>query len=314
MKDTAKTTPTRLLVLTFIICAIIITFSYWHKVRGMLEGFIVTVDEVVLGAQCPDYCAYDGTTYYLVFNNKPFLQGSNPLTFNTEDDIKSKLTELKCPTEPFIQNMIILRRDTNHDDPTETIERRCAKDIALNKFGIDSCAANFALSGGKGLQKEFSSIGSDNLKGMSADNLNKVEGELRSMNSGIDGGSMDNYKMIRKLVNFVNQNDESVMVDYDLETCMYERVGNLFNGQPSQEYPPHLKQQDLGSNQLIHKFRKHFDQQEEMYDSGADIRDSNSNNNGSDHVNVNDLTDFKNYFDAANNVVSDDFINKVFDS
>jgi hypothetical protein len=312
MKHTAKTTPTRVLVLTIIICAIIITFSYWHKVRGMLEGFIVTVDEVVLGSQCPDYCAYDGATYYLVFNNKSFIKGSNPLTFDSVDAIKGKLTELKCPTEPFIQNMIILRRGTNHDDPTETIERRCGKKIALNKFGIDSCAADFALSGGKGIQKEFSSIGSDALKGMSSDNLNKVEGELRAMNSGIDAGTMDNYKMIRKLVDFVNQNDESIMVDYDLETCMYEEVGNLFNGQTSQEYPPHLKQQDLGSNQLVHKFRKHFGQQEEMLASGMDVpMDSDDSN---EHVTVNDLSDFKSYFDEANNVVSDDFINKVFAS
>jgi hypothetical protein len=310
MKHTSKTTPTRLLVLTIIICAIIITFSYWHKVRGMLEGFIVTVDEVVLGSQCPDYCAYDGATYYLVFNNKPFSKGSNPLTFNSVDAVKGKLTELKCPTEPFIQNMIILRRGTNHDDPTETIERRCGKHIALNKFGIDSCAADYALGGGTVLQGEFSSIGSDSLKGMSDNNLKKSEDKLKTM--GAKKGTMDNYKMIRKLVNFVNQNDESVMVDYDLETCMYEQVGNLFNGQPSEEYPSYLKQQDLGSNKLVHKFRKHFGQQEEMLESGADIRDGDENS--SDHIKIDDIREFQSYFDAANNVVSDDFINKVFNT
>lgn len=304
---TPKTTPMKLLILTIVICAIIIIFSYWHKFLNMLEGFIVTVDEVVLGSQCPDYCAYDGLTYYLVFNNKPFIQGSNPLTFTTEAEVRNKLIALGCPIEPFIQNMIILRRGTNHDDPVETIERRCGKKIAFNKFGIDTCASEFSLGGNTGLQKEFSSIGSDSLKSMSNNNLNGIETRLQTM--GSDAETMDNYKMIRKLVDFVNQNDESIMVDYDLETCMFEQVGNLFNGQPSQEYPSHLKQQDLGTNENIHKFRKHFGQQQELNLSGGDIT---SIENDSEYVTINDMTGFKSYFDAANNVVSNDFINKVF--
>jgi hypothetical protein len=309
MKHTkSTTTPMKLLGLTIIICAIIITFSYWHKMRNMLEGFIVTVDEVVLGTQCPDYCAYDGSTYYLVFNNKPFSQGTNPLTFGSEGEVRTKLNNLGCPADAFIKNMIVLRRGTNHDDPTETIERRCGKKIALNKFGIDTCASEFSLGGNTGLQKEFSSIGSDSLKGMSNNNLNRIETGLQTM--GSDADTMDNYKMIRKLVDFVNQNDESVMVDYDLETCMFEQVGNLFNGQPSQEYPPHLKQQDLGTNENIHKFRKHFGQQQELNLSGGDIT---SLENESEHVTINDMSGFKAYFDAANSVVSDDFINKIFD-
>ena len=45
--------------------------------------------------------------------------------------------------------------------------------------------------------------------------------------------------------------------------------------------------------------------------AGADIRANGDNE--VEHVTINDLSAFKSYFDAANNVVSDDFINRVFD-
>jgi hypothetical protein len=127
---------------------------------------------------------------------------------------------------------------------------------------------------------------------------------------GAKSGTMDNYKMIRKLVDFVNQNGESVMVDYDLETCMFEQIGDLFNGQPSEEYPPHLNQQDLGTHTNIHKFRKHFGQQQELNSSGVNIRDTK---NVGEHITINDMRDFQSYFDASNNVVSDNVITKLFD-
>jgi hypothetical protein len=303
------------LSLLIVLLALIIVLSYWNKISKMFDTFIVTVDEVILGKQCPDYSVYDGNNYYLVFNNKEFTQGINPLVFANKEEMSYKLLELGCPVEPFIKNLIILRRQTNHDDPTENIERRCAKHIAKNKFGIDTCAFEFAHSGSDNLKKEinhvYDFITSENLAKLDNKSLNDLEPKLQNIeDQNMRSKALDNYKMIRKLVDFINQNDESVMVDYDLETCMFEEVGNLFSGQPSNDYPPFLNQQDLGTKKNIHKFRKHFGQQQELM--------FNDNNNTSLDISGNYLDKeshlgFVKYFNDANNVISDDVINTIFE-
>ena len=202
--------------------------------------------------------------------------------------------------------MVELRRNRNNDDPQEDLERRCAKHIALNKFAIDKCAFNFSHSTPE-LSKEFSSLSSEQLGKLDNKTLSGIETKVKTMG----GPALDNYKMIRKLVDFINQNDESVMVDYDLETCMFERVGDLFNGQPSNDIPQFLKHQDLGTKSAIHKFRKHFDQQQAQVESGADIESSLDDNEGM-YLDEQSMSGFVKYFKDANNVISDDVMNKLF--
>lgn len=301
-----KNNSQRFLFFLLILTLIINLSLKWHNIRKYLEGFIVTVDEVILGSHCPDYLAFDGSYYYLVFNNKSFDGINNPLTFDNINDVKSKLNNLDCPIQPFIQNMVELRRNRNNDDPQEDLERRCAKHIALNKFAIDKCAFNFSHSTPE-LSKEFSSLSSEQLGKLDNKTLSGIETKVKTMG----GPALDNYKMIRKLVDFINQNDESVMVDYDLETCMFERVGDLFNGQPSNDIPQFLKHQDLGTKSAIHKFRKHFDQQQAQVESGADIESSLDDNEGM-YLDEQSMSGFVKYFKDANNVISDDVMNKLF--
>jgi len=307
-----KLVITLLIIITLLI-GIIILFTL---VKSKNESFIVTVSEYVLGKQCPDYCAYDGHSYYLVFNNKDFDGINNPLVFESIDDIKLKCKELKCPYEHYINNMIILNRKTNHDDPQEDIERKCAKRIALNKYSIDKCAFNYAYST-PDLVKEFTSVDTKSLSAIDNNSLNAIESTINSMNSSNNKDTaLDNYKMIRQLVDFINQNDESVMVDYDLETCMFEKVGQLFNGQPNNEIPQHLKQQDLGTTENLHKFRKHFESSGQDYVYNTSIDNDTTRLevvNDSIYLDDDNMKGFVSYFNESNNVIEDNVINKVFD-
>ena len=142
---------------------------------------------------------------------------------------------------------------------------------------------------------------------MNIENINKLEPIIQKMGDK----SLDNYKKIKQLVEFINQNDESVMVDYDLETCMYERIGDVFKGQNGQNYPLYLQQQDLGENETIHKFRKHFGQQEELLSSGTDI--TNLDENDKSYLDEESNSGFVNYFKESNSVITNDVINMVFD-
>lgn len=299
-----KNNTHRFLVFLLILITLIFITIKWSKLQSLLETFIVTVDEVILGSQCPDYLAFNGSNYYLVFNNKEFDGINNPLVFDSIEEVKSKLVELECPTEPFIRNMVQLRAVRNNDDPQEDLERRCSKHVALNLAGIDKCAFEYAHSTPE-LSKEFSSISTEQLGKLDNSSLNSIEDKVKTMS----GGALDNYKMIRKLVQFINQNDESVMVDYDIETCMFERVGDLFNGQPGNKVPQYLKQQELGTKKNIHKFRKHFGQQMEQLEAGADV---SSLENESGYLDEQSMSGFIKYFNDANEVIEDKVIDKLF--
>lgn len=293
------------LVIIFVIVYIILT----KKKIFNSESFIVTVNEYVLGKQCPDYCAYDGHNYYLIFNNKEFDGINNPLIFETEAEVKAKCNKLNCPVEHYLQNMIILNRKTNHDDPQEDLERKCAKQIALNSFSIDKCAFDFAYSTPE-IADTITSP-NNNLSKTSSNNLLNLEGEIKNMSDATkQKKALDNYKMIRQLVDFINQNDESVMVDYDLETCMFEKVGDLFNGQSGNNVPLHLKKQDLGTKTNLHKFRKHFN------NSGKNLKDSKgvdfTGNEESTYLDEDSMKGFIDYFNKSNNVIEDNVITKIF--
>lgn len=280
------------------------------KAADKLESFIVTVTETILGKQCPDYCAYDGHSYYLVFNNKSFDGINNPLVLDSENAVKQKCDELGCPGDAYINNMIILHRKTNHDDPQEGLERRCAKQIALNRFSIDKCAFDFAYSS-PDLVDDLPAPNTENLSKMEANKLLGLESKIKSMkDSEKKNKALDNYKMIRQLVDFINQNDESVMVDYDLETCMFEKIGNIFRGQPSNTVPPHLKQQDLGTNENLHKFRKHFETIGVDTNTGKD-KDIEINRD-SEYLDEESMGGFISHFKESNKVIPDKFINDIF--
>jgi hypothetical protein len=296
-----------LLVLGLIIYIIVNRF----KAADKLESFIVTVTETILGKQCPDYCAYDGSSYYLVFNNKSFDGVNNPLVLDSETAVIQKCNELGCPGESYINNMIILHRKTNHDDPQEGLERRCAKKIALNSFSIDRCAFDFTYSS-PDLVDDIQVPNTDNLSKMEANKLLGLESKIKSMaDSENKKKALDNYKMIRQLVDFINQNDESVMVDYDLETCMFEKIGNIFRGQPSNTIPPYLKQQDLGTNENLHKFRKHFETIGVDTNTGKDTE--TEINRDLDYLDESSMRGFVSHFKESNKVIPDNFINDIFD-
>lgn len=297
-------------IIVVIVILFVIVYMIYNNKFINAETFLVTVKEYVLGIQCPDYCVYDGHNYYLIFNNKEFDGINNPLVFDSESEVKAKCNELNCPSDHYLQNMIILNRKTIHDDPQEDLERKCAKQIALNRFSIDKCAFDFAYSIPE-IADTVSLPNGNNLSKINANNLLNIEGQIKNMYDDTKKEkALDNYKMIRQLVDFINQNDESVMVDYDLETCMFEKVGDLFNGQSSNNIPLYLKKQDLGTKDNLHKFRKHFENSGQYINSS---RDTNFTSNGDNTYLDNDsMKGFIDYFNKSNNVIEDNVINKIF--
>jgi len=292
----------------FIIILIIITILIilHNKTKKYIDSFIVTVDEVILGNNCPDYSVFDGYNYYLIFNNKEFDGVNNPLFYDSKEKMITKLNELKCPVNHYIKNLIVLRRNTNHDDPHETIERKCNKHISLNNYSIDKCAFNFAYGDSTNLNKEFININTDELSKISDETLDKLEPKMKTMG----GESLDNYKMIRQLVDFINQNDESIMVNYDLETCMYEKIGDIYKNEENTN-PEYLQKQEIGSKNIIHKFRKHFGADKSTTYENIDIENEITDTG---YLDEESMGEFIKYFETANNVISDDIINTLFEN
>lgn len=294
----------RIMIVLFLILTVIIIFIIikWFKLQYLFESFIITVDEVILGSQCPDYLAYDGFKYYLVFNNKIFDNINNPLIFNNINDVKVKLKQLNCPINTFINNIIELRRVRKNDDPQENLERSCSKHIANNLNAIDKCAFNYAYSTPE-LSKEFTNLTTEELSKINNTTLDNIENKVKTL----DNNAIDNYKKIRKLIEFINQNDESVMVDYDLETCMFEKINDIFNNQSNNTIPYYLKDVNLGSKDNLHKFRKHFAQQQQNLNSN-NLSELDNNT----YLDNQSMAEFIKFFNNSNNVIEDKVINTLF--
>jgi hypothetical protein len=101
-----------------------------------LDNFIIFVDDVVIPTSCYDYLVTNGNKFFLL-NTKKIIDGvTNPLTFDTKEDAKAYLKNLKCPTNiPFVD--LVMRKKI--DDPTVSYQRECNKKVAPNLFDIDVC-------------------------------------------------------------------------------------------------------------------------------------------------------------------------------
>ena len=262
-----------LIVTLFILLAICI-FN-----RRLMENFIVTVEETILPSNCPDYLVTDGQYYYLIFNNKEFDGKNNPLTFNDIADVKQTLSNMNCP----MLDIIPLRRKTNHNDPWDNYERQCGKLIAKPLHSLESCAFDIAY-------QNPDTDGTPKLilpEDLAKMDVKELKSKLKTANS-VDS---EKIKVLRRLNDYLANAGDSVMVDYDLETCMIEKVG-LDDGE--------LGGSHLGSVDILQKFNNHFNQ------SIAELRDKGSNdtkNNAINDVDILDnkaLKDFDTYFKKAN--------------
>lgn len=256
-----------LLIILFVLLALCI-FN-----RRNLESFIVTIEETILPKQCPDYLVTDGQYYYLVFNKKEFDGVNNPLIFKDIADVKQKLERMECP----MLEIISLRRETMNTgiwDPWDNYERLCSKQIARPLQSLESCAFDIAYQhpGNDGKPKLLLP---EDLANMSDDELKRTIKTAKSVDS-------EKIKILRQLNDFLAKAGTSVMVDYDLETCMIDKLGSD-NGELGGSY--------LGNKQILQQFNKHYNQvnidlnseRENILDDGA-------------------LKEFDKYFKSANDL------------
>lgn len=254
--------------------------------RRQLEKFIVTVEETILPNNCPDYLVTDGQNFYLIFNKKPFDGVSNPLVFQDLADVKRTLEVMNCP----MLDVVPLRRKTNNNDPWDNYERQCGKQIARPLHSLESCAFDIAYQTPDTDGKPKLILPEDLAK-MSEEDL---ESKIKVANS-VDS---EKIKVLHRLNDFLSNAGDSVMVDYDLETCMIEKVA-LDEGE--------LGGSHLGSLDILQKFNNHYNQ------SRTELQNKGSQNDDSTLLDDRALKEFDTYFQKANgSLVHDGMYLKLF--
>lgn len=257
--------------------------------NGLLEKFIVTVDEMEIPVNCPDYLATDGAKYYLVWNNKMFDGTNNPLTFDTQAGAYDWLATNKCPQlEP-----VSLTRVTNPADPTVSYERECNKQTANPNYWLSRCAfdkiydnKDVPENGNKLTAADLENLRPELLVGLDKTKI-KTDGYLTDLGA-------DTYGYLRRLNDTITGMDTPDLVNYDVETCMYDKL--------AKDMP------NLGSSDGLQRFRRYYNQQI------ANTLGRNPGQNEADIILTPDsLAEFNKYFKEANDLsITNDMMVKLF--
>lgn len=210
--------------------------------RNVIERFVSDMESVLLSDDCPNYMVSDGAKYYLIFNHKEFDGINNPLVYNSESEAQIAAKKMGCT-----HNMkpVYLRRVTNHDDPVESYERSCAKQVAKPLFSINDCAFTIsAKSDDLGLE----TIDPEKYFDMNPDELASRKAKALLANEPENMTGNDKYKLLRQITDFLNTKGTNTMVNYDIETCMIDKYANS----------PTLDMRVAGNSEILQKFNKYF--------------------------------------------------------
>lgn len=121
-----------------LICVIIVlcVLAYFIK-TGMLDTFIVFLDEKVIPGDCYNYLVTDGTKFYLLDTRRVFDGATNPRPFKTHDAAVKFLKDSNCETNiPFVD---LLVKKRNPADPTVSYQWECNRQVAPQLFDLDIC-------------------------------------------------------------------------------------------------------------------------------------------------------------------------------
>ncbi len=293
-------------IVGLIIFVILITGVLFCSLKGgALEKFIVTVDDVQIPEQCPDYMTTDGAKYYLVWNNRMLDGRTNPMVFDTQAGAFDWLAAHGCPQlEP-----IPLTRVTNLADPTVSYERECNKQTANPNFWVGRCAFNKIFGSDndtesdkknkEGTSKTKTDTDVDKLTTADLENLrpellvglnqSKIKTDVYAAGLG-----SDTYGYLRRINDALTNMDTPELVNYDVETCMFDKL--------SKDMP------QLGSADGLQRFRRYYNQQ---------IANTVSRNPGQNEADViltpASLAEFDKYFQEANDLsITNDMMTKLF--
>ena len=260
--------------------------------QNIIQGFVSEMESVIQDSNCPDYMVTDGNKYYLIFNNKSFDGVNNPLTFSSLEEARIELTKRGCKNASM--EPIHLRRETNHTDPVESYERTCAKQVANPLYWINDCAFGIA----------YKDTGLETLSPEKLDMLSPAllaEKKARALASTKKAenkpDTSDRFKLLRQLNDFLNSQDTATQVNYDIETCMIDKLGK--------ENP------ELGGVDKLQKFNKYYN----VSLTGATKDNTKAVQAQLASLDEQSLTEFNKYFTDANELAVPQYmLDKIFGS
>ena len=268
-------------ITSILLVVLVIGLVFCIAKRNIIERFVSEMESVLLSDNCPNYMVSDGAKYYLIFNHKEFDGVNNPLVFDSEKEAQIAATKLGCKHD---LKPVYLRRVTNHDDPVESYERSCAKQVAKPLFSINDCA--FTISA------KSDDLGLDTIDPEKYFDQNQMElasKKARALLAG-DPGNMtgsDKYKLLRQITDFLNTKGTDTMVNYDIETCMidkYSKAGTI--------------DMRVASGETMQKFNKYFNTKASALSRGQNFNKTSMQQIG--ELDEQSLSEFNKYFTDAN--------------
>ena len=236
----------------------------------------------------------DGAKYYLIFNHKEFDGVNNPLVYNSEVEAQIAAKKLGCTHD---LKPVYLRRVTNHDDPVESYERSCSKQVAKPLFSINDCA--FTISA------KSDDLGLETIDPEKYFDMNPAELASRKAKALLanDPGNMtgsDKYKLLRQITDFLNTKGTDTMVNYDIETCMIDKYAKS----------PSLDMR-VASGETMQKFNKYFNTKASALSTSQNFNKASMQQIG--ELDEQSLTEFNKYFTDANELaIPDHMVKRIF--
>jgi hypothetical protein len=291
--------------LSIILLAVLIILVVVCIVKnGAIERFIVTVDETLLGHECPDYVVSDGYMFYLVWNRKVFDGVTNPLTFADKAGVAAELNRRGCPN--MMDNIVYLRRSTNHMDPTVSYERECNKQTANPLNAVTKCTMDkiFSIPGQTSLltAEELAKLRPEEIQALEISRIgarNDISEEekasqIEKLKKGMGGEVSEAYEYIKRVNSAIASMDTPDLVNYDTETCMFDKLARDDPG--------------MGSPEGLQKFRKYYNQKLAATVSQRPDQDRADLVLGKDS-----LREFDEYFNQANDLsITNEMVAQIF--
>lgn len=229
-----------------IICIIIVLMIMVYLIKNKsMENFIVLLEEVIIPKNCPNYLVTDGTNFYLMNTRLPYDGITNPLKFETEVAAKSYLSQNKCPSLEVV-NLVVSKKK---EDPTDSYEKVCAKDVATRIFDDNVCN-HYA---DKGKMEDLKNYSKDliiltEMRNQILSEINAAKFANREYDKSLESNLKNVDKQINELRNKYTNNDKSLkeFVDYKIEDCMINTIKK--------------ENKDLDDSKFSDQFAKYFNQ------------------------------------------------------
>lgn len=259
--------------------------------RNVIERFVSDMESVLLDGDCPNYMVSDGAKYYLIFNHKEFDGVHNPLVFNSEAEAQIVAKKMGCTND---LKPVYLRRVTNHDDPVESYERSCSKQVAKPLFSINDCAFTIsAKSDDLGLE----AIDPEKYFDQNPAELASKKAKALLANDPGNMSGSDKYKLLRQITDFLNTKGTDTMINYDIETCMIDKYAKAST-----------QDMRVASGETMQKFNKYFNTKASSLSTSQNFNKASMQQIG--ELDEQSLTEFNNYFTEANELAIPDYMVK----